>query len=60
MTRERENELTRDSSQELTPDEQREGWHFCTEFDGLLTTGELLREDGITCLCGFDRRKVQP
>lgn len=58
MTLERENQLRDDPSASLTIEEMRQGWHFCDEFDYLLTTGELMREDGVTCFCGFDCRKV--
>jgi hypothetical protein len=37
----------------------KEGWHWCDEFDGLLTQGEIMSEkDNLVCLCGFDRRRV--
>lgn len=39
--------------------EMREGWHLCPEFDYGCTDGEVLMEDGVTCICGFDRRKVK-
>lgn len=34
----------------LSQEELDEGWHFCPEFDGLLTAGELVRKGA--CLCG--------
>jgi len=58
MTREREQTLESDPKARLTPVELAEGWHFCSEFDLLLTQGEILQEDETTCLCGFDRRKI--
>lgn len=44
--------------QKLTRAEQREGWHFCVEFDEGLTTGEQLDDEGRCAWCGFDKRKV--
>jgi hypothetical protein len=41
--------------QQLTAEELKQGWHFCGEFDGLLTQGECFKEDGVTCICGFNR-----
>jgi hypothetical protein len=38
----------------LTPDQVRDGWHFCPSFDGLLTQGE--NHTGSTCLCGHPNR----
>lgn len=58
MTPERERELEcTDCS--LTWEEWKEGYHFCEEFDGLVTQGELFSDDDeFVCICGFDRRKV--
>ena len=39
MSQQRYNELDANGGP-LTPAEQAEGWHFCPEFDGLLTMGE--------------------
>jgi hypothetical protein len=39
MSQQRYNELDANGGT-LTPAEQAEGWHFCPEFDGLLTMGE--------------------
>ena len=33
----------------LTEEEVKAGWHYCAEFDGLLTQGEILGGD--SCLC---------
>jgi len=38
----------------LTPDQVREGWHFCPSFDYLLTQGE--NHTGSTCICGHPNR----
>lgn len=38
----------------LTHDEMAEGWHFCIEFDGLLTQAEIEVSEGV-CICGFKR-----
>lgn len=40
MTKERYNELMDNQDLSLDIDEQREGWHFCNEFDGLLVKGD--------------------
>lgn len=56
MSNERYRQLERDGGS-LTLEERRRGWHFCEEFDGLLTDGEITNEEGV-CVCGFDRRKV--
>jgi hypothetical protein len=56
--RERFLETAPDSEAKLTKDEMREGWHWCQEFDGLLTQGEILNDDG-SCICGFDKSKVK-
>ena len=58
MTNERYRQLELTPDATLTLEEMKEGWHFCIEFDYLTTQGEILHEDGITCICGFDRRKV--
>jgi hypothetical protein len=59
MTPERQRELEDPNSQAaISIEERREGWHFCSEYDYGLTDGEFMAEDGIACLCGFDRRKV--
>ncbi len=52
MTTERYLELDRDEETHLTASELAEGWHFCPEFDGLLTQGECKDEQGI-CICKF-------
>lgn len=36
MTEQRYQELMENDSKELTKEEIAQGWHFCTEFDGLL------------------------
>jgi hypothetical protein len=60
MTCERLVELERDINARLTKEEMQKGWHFCDEFDGLCTDGELVNpEDPYECICGFDRRKVK-
>jgi len=48
MDRERHEELQRGEGS-LTEEELLEGWHFCWEFDGLLTTGERGHQK---CFCG--------
>jgi hypothetical protein len=35
----------------LTPEEVKEGWHFCWEFDGLLRNNN---EDTFKCTCERD------
>lgn len=58
MNRERQRELD-ESGEKLTPEEMREGWHYCPDFDELLTQGEIFSdEEEMTCICGFDRRAV--
>src|SRR5215510_14637793 len=42
----------------LTRAEMRRGWHFCRDFDGLLTQGEMTDADGRCVFCGFDARRV--
>ena len=59
MTNERQREIRSAPEARLTDAELAEGWHFCNEFDLLLTQGEVMQEDDVTCLCGFDRRKFQ-
>jgi hypothetical protein len=44
----------------LTIEEMRDGWHFCPEFDLLLTQGEERDGDGRCAFCGFDAREVKP
>lgn len=53
MKRERWEELERTGAK-LEPEERRAGWHYCPEFDYLLTQGELRDEDGSCSFCGFD------
>lgn len=38
----------------LTPAQVADGWHYCPEFDDLLTQGE--NHTGTTCLCGHPNR----
>lgn len=42
----------------LTEAEQRDGWHFCPEFDEELTQGEERNEDGSCAWCRFDGGKA--
>ena len=58
MKHERWEELERTGAK-LEPEEMRAGWHYCEEFDGLLTQGELRRRDGSCAFCGFDGRKFK-
>ena len=48
MDHDREMKLQRGEAS-LTHEEMLEGWHFCWEFDGLLTTGEKGDKE---CFCG--------
>lgn len=48
MTNQRFSELMNDDSKALTPEEIAEGWHFCSEFDGLLVNSNE-PEDGQFC-----------
>ena len=57
MKKERWEELERTGAK-LDIDEMKAGWHYCEEFDGLLTDGEMKDENGVCCFCGFDPRKV--
>lgn len=57
MTPQRQRELECTDAH-LTFEEWKDGYHYCDEFDGLVTQGELFNLDGITCICGFDKRKV--
>lgn len=59
MTPERQQELRNNPHARLTLDELRDGWHFCDEFDNLLTQGEILHADGVTCVCGFNPRELE-
>ena len=54
MTDERWNALMKDESLNLTPEELREGWHFCWAWDGLLVGPELGEwgDDPKVCGCG--------
>lgn len=40
---------------ELTQDEIKEGWHFCSEFDGLLRNNN---EEEFKCTCFVDWEKL--
>ncbi len=57
MTNERYRELDR-TGKGLSVDERRAGWHFCEEFDGLLTDGELNGPEQKCSFCDFDGSKV--
>jgi hypothetical protein len=56
---ERHRELER-AGTGLTLEERQAGWHFCHEYDGGLTPGEQLDDEGRCAWCGFDGRKVVP
>lgn len=47
-----------DIEAKLTIQERQEGWHFCDEWDGMLTQGEERNDDGSCAHCKFDGRKV--
>lgn len=49
MSWERYKQLNSAASDRLTKDEMREGWHFCPEWDFLLTN--LNDAEGETCSC---------
>ena len=49
MTPERYRQLNSAESDKLTADEMRAGWHFCCEWDFLLTN--LHDTEGETCSC---------
>lgn len=42
----------------LTREERVDGWHFCPEFDDLLTQGEERDEQGRCVFCGFDGKRL--
>ena len=48
MTDERWRALMADDKLDLTPEEIKEGWHFCYEFDGLLRNNN---EEDFKCDC---------
>lgn len=56
MSLNRWKELMDDESKELTSDEQQKGWHFCTEWDGLLIHPS--DEESRSCKC-FDEKQKQ-
>ena len=58
MTNERYLDLETNLDRRLTVEEMRDGWHFCMEFDYLLTQGEERDEFGRCVFCEFDGRKV--
>jgi hypothetical protein len=49
MERTRYLQLNSAESDSLTPDEMREGWHFCPDWDFLLTNYN--DKEGETCSC---------
>lgn len=51
--------LELDPALNLTKEEMKEGWHFCIEFDYLLTQGEEIDEQGRCEFCEFDKRLVK-
>jgi hypothetical protein len=55
VNKDRYQQLTMDESTRLTEEELQEGWHFCPEFDFLLTQGEGPEQVlGEPCVyCGF-------
>lgn len=61
MTRERWRYLMTNIDAELAPEELAEGWHFCDEYDDLLTQGEDPEQvKGEKCLnCGFDPKEIE-
>lgn len=58
MNKARYTHLMDDIHATLTTEEKKEGWHFCIEFDQLLTQGEEIDEQGRCAFCQFDKRKV--
>jgi hypothetical protein len=57
MTEDRYQALMRDDSLRLEPEEIREGWHFCLDWDGLLI-GPGMPE--LECCVCFDPVRLQP
>lgn len=49
MTRQRMIELTKNLNATLTKEELAEGWHFCSEFDGLLIHSSHPEYEVCTC-----------
>lgn len=59
MTGKRFDELMKNCSLSLTPEEMAEGWHFCHEFDGALVKGDSRDEFcGDSCLHAWDLAAV--
>ncbi len=58
MTPQRIAELERDPHAKLTREERQDGWHFCYEFDEMLTQGEMVDAEGRCAFCGFDKHLV--
>lgn len=52
MTTERYLEIVRNDETKLTPEEIKEGWHFCGEMDGLLANSN--EPDG-DCFCSLNK-----
>jgi hypothetical protein len=52
MTQRRHNELMLSMDVKLTEDEMKYGWHFCYEFDGLVTNAHdpEMRNCGCRCM----------
>ena len=45
----KESEISARKDGKITSEEAEAGWHYCAEFDGMLTRGELPGGNG--CLC---------
>jgi hypothetical protein len=49
MTKKRYNLLMKNDDEPLTQKEQREGWHFCWDWDGLLISPDMGEFKFCTC-----------
>lgn len=56
MTPERYKELNR-TGEELAPEEVREGWHYCADWDGLLIHPKFPEAE--CCSCEVKREEIR-
>ena len=57
MNNERWRYLMNNQDEELTPEEKKEGWHFCHEFDGLLVGPGM--DEMKVCTCHVDWEELR-
>ncbi len=52
MTDKRYIEIEKSHTISLTPEEIKEGWHFCYDWDGMLNGPEMFEYESCTCWKG--------